>query len=527
MADGFDALSRTAPVPKMVQDFVVYFYRHIRERNIREIFVMYSHTFPHLSERFFKGVAWPPVEAVSHLVDNDHVFCMLYKEMCFRHLHAAAKPTLAHRIASWENYREFFSVILSSHLNVQLPNQWLWDMVDEFVYQYQAFAQYRGNLSGKSIEELDVLAASPKVWDSQTVLQILNDLVSQSDIRGILSKPGGAEALYVGEGYDLQSNVQTMLGYFSLVGLLRVHSVLGDYVAGLQALAPLNPFNRRHLFTTKIAMSNITLFYYSAFAYLMLQRYLDAAKCLNFILGYISKVKAHHQRGPGYDQILKKNEQLYALLAISSALCPAVSRLVDENVQVLLREKYGEKVRLMNSGQPDAYEELFAYACPKFVSRRFVDPANPQGNANMEAYKPQLNQFLSVVEAQRHLPALKQFLRLYTSITLSKLASLAELDEASLRAQLALMHASTQVVTWNGGDALAGTPQPAGDLDFALERGEDGQEMVVVQESRAAGASGSAFLVSHIQKLQDIVTELEGIVLAPAPGASAPAVAAN
>lgn len=191
-----------------------------RERNIREIFVMYSHTFPHLSERFFKGVAWPPVEAVSHLVDNDHVFCMLYKvgpqgrglwegsqwsgltlrlpvdivrpsvrihsraiwrplkrtppthrtlaqEMCFRHLHAAAKPTLAHRIASWENYREFFSVILSSHLNVQLPNQWLWDMVDEFVYQYQAFAQYRGNLSGKSIEELDVLAASPKVWDSQ------------------------------------------------------------------------------------------------------------------------------------------------------------------------------------------------------------------------------------------------------------------------------------------------------------------------------------------------------------------------
>lgn len=29
------------------------------------------------------------------------------------------------------------------------------------------------------------------------------------------------------------------------------------------------------------------------------------------------RVKAHHQRGPGYDQILKKNEQLYALLAIS------------------------------------------------------------------------------------------------------------------------------------------------------------------------------------------------------------------
>lgn len=45
---------------------------------------MYSATFPHLSERFFKGVTWPPVEAVLHLVDGDHVFGLLYKEMYYR-----------------------------------------------------------------------------------------------------------------------------------------------------------------------------------------------------------------------------------------------------------------------------------------------------------------------------------------------------------------------------------------------------------------------------------------------------------
>ena len=32
----------------------------------------------------------------------------------------------------------------------------------------------------------------------------------------------------------LQSNVRRMLGYFALVGLLRVHSILGDYTAALQ-----------------------------------------------------------------------------------------------------------------------------------------------------------------------------------------------------------------------------------------------------------------------------------------------------
>lgn len=26
---------------------------------------------------------------------------------------------------------------------MMLPNLWLWDMVDEFVYQFQSFSQYR------------------------------------------------------------------------------------------------------------------------------------------------------------------------------------------------------------------------------------------------------------------------------------------------------------------------------------------------------------------------------------------------
>lgn len=70
---------------------------------------MYSHTFPHLSERFFKGSTWPAVESVLHLVDSDHVFGLLYKEMYYRHLYASTKPTIEQRMDSWDNYRELFS----------------------------------------------------------------------------------------------------------------------------------------------------------------------------------------------------------------------------------------------------------------------------------------------------------------------------------------------------------------------------------------------------------------------------------
>lgn len=44
-----------------------------------------------------------------------------------------------------------------------------------------------------------------------------------------------------------------MLGYFSLVGLSRVHGLIGDYYTSLQALYPINPFQQKHLCTTKVA----------------------------------------------------------------------------------------------------------------------------------------------------------------------------------------------------------------------------------------------------------------------------------
>jgi translation initiation factor 3 subunit L len=340
----------------MVQDFVVYFYRHIRERNIREIYTMYSHTFPTLSERFFKGAAWPRAELIAPLVDHDHVFCMLYRELYFRHVYASGQPTLEQRRESWDNYRELFGVVLNSNLNMQLPNGWLWDMVDEFVYQFQTHLQYRGRLAGKGTEEVEALRAAEGVWDATAVIAFLSELAARSRIREELAAPGGAEALHASKGYTAtSSNVLRMLGYFSLVGLLRAHCVLGDHSAGLAALAPLNPYDRRSLFATEISMAAITMFYYSGFAYLALHRWLDAARTFNFGLGYVAKVKGHHARGAAYDQILKKNEQMYALLAVAVALCPAAARSLDEAVAGQLREKRGDKIRAMQSGSDNLY----------------------------------------------------------------------------------------------------------------------------------------------------------------------------
>jgi len=66
-----------------------------------------------------------------------------------------------------------YQVVLHGVVNMQLPNQWLWDMVDEFVYQFQSFCQYRAKMKNKTEQEIALLRQYDQVivigkhYDSQ------------------------------------------------------------------------------------------------------------------------------------------------------------------------------------------------------------------------------------------------------------------------------------------------------------------------------------------------------------------------
>lgn len=55
-------------------------------------------------------------------------------------------------------------------------------MLDEFVYQFQSFAQWRSNPKAKAEEELDLLAEAQQIWSSYSVLNVLYSLVQKSGI---------------------------------------------------------------------------------------------------------------------------------------------------------------------------------------------------------------------------------------------------------------------------------------------------------------------------------------------------------
>jgi len=507
--EGERGYSQDVYVPEVVKQFVSYLYKHIREKKIYDIQSMYEASFNKITEKHYKNSPWPAVEAVAQFANNDHLFGLLYNELTFRHIYAKLNPTMEQRFDSWKNYSELFNYLLNeSNLDVELPNQWLWDMIDEFIYQFQSFCQFRSKLKGRPMEEITLLKNNPQVWNTTTVINYLQSFVSKSQIVQILEKDkqGQTNETSNGTADSSSNNALKMLGYFSLIGLLRVHCLLGDYHLALKTVAAVD-VNTRGLLT-KVTACHVTFFYYLGFVYMMMRRFVDAIKTFSNILLYINRIKQYNSRSQAqFDQMMKKNEQMYALLSICLVLCP---QRVDENVHSYLRDKFSDKSQRLTKGDEAAFDELFIFGCPKFVSpsppnfaQIIEDPVkNPAGNTNQDPLKLQKSLFWQEFQNESALPTIRSFLKLYTTIDTGKLSKFLEIDEKTLRTQLLAYKHKMRGLQWSGGSPLTGEMTPSSDIDFFID-----QDMIHIQDSKVQ-RKYSEFFIRHINKFESIINDL-------------------
>ena len=96
------------------------------------------------------------------------VYRYWFSELYFRHMYMLANgPGHQDRVESFHNYCEMFNYIINPEdkvpVNLELPNQWLWDIIDEFIYQFQNYSQYRSKLQSKSQEEIALIQVNKLV----------------------------------------------------------------------------------------------------------------------------------------------------------------------------------------------------------------------------------------------------------------------------------------------------------------------------------------------------------------------------
>lgn len=491
-------------VPDIIKSFLTYFQKSITEQNVYEIQNAYENGFNKLTERFFKTSPWPEAEVVAPIVQNDHLFLILYKELFYRHIYARVQngPTLEQRFESYYNYCNLFNYILNADgpVHLELPNQWLWDIIDEFIYQFQCFSIYRCKVNKKSEDEISFLRANPKIWNVHSVLNVLHSLVDKSNINKQLEvySMGGDPDSVAGEFG--QHSLYKMLGYFSLVGLLRLHSLLGDYYQALKILECID-FNKKSMYS-RVPACQITTFYYVGFAYLMMRRYQDAIRTFSNVLLYIQRTKQMFQaRVQMYDQITKMNDKMYTLLAICLVLHPM---RIDESVHSQLREKFQDKMLRMQKGDIEEFTNNFSFACPKFLS-----PVPPNYDAvaainHKEPFLLQLRVFIEEVTQQIILPTIRSFLKLYTTLPLSKLAIFMDMTEDELKTHLmCFKHKMKNLVWTKGTSGLEGEFQSASEVDFYIDK-----DMIHIADTKVARRYGD-FFIRQIHKFEEITRNLK------------------
>ncbi|KAH9991984.1 eukaryotic translation initiation factor 3 subunit 6 [Russula compacta] len=515
-----------AQIPDAVKRFIVHFHQAVLENNLAEITVSYDNGWNRLTEKYYAKTEWPEAEVIAPLVNDDQLFLILYRELYYRHVYSRLQPDIDDRFHSYENSCELFNYLLNSEdgpVPLQLPEQWLWDIVDEFIYQFQSFYVWRSRVKTKTEEELVMLADGSQVWSAYSVLNVLYSLIQKSKINEfIVAKQQGKSEAEIAEivGDYGSLPLYHMLGYFSLIGLLRVHVLLGDFTLALKVVENVE-LNQKNPFT-RVTACHVATYYYVGFCFIMLRRYPDAIRVFVQILNFILRMRQYHTRSYQYDQINKTADRMYALFAICNALSP--SRL-DDNILNIVKDRYGDQFAKLSRGDEGlpAFEELFLYACPKFISAN-PPPYNDQEQLAAYAEEPpaepaqrHLALFLADVRSQAAVPTLRSFLKLYTSLDAAKLAGFLDADEEEMVQQMMAVKAASRSVSRVGNERnlLDGQMISTSDMDFVIN-----ENMVHISEV-TVGRRFAGWFIRNTEHAQRVLDGVKNGPLPLAPQAAA------
>jgi len=501
-------------VPGPVMDFLIRLRSALEQSNLIELQYLYDEAFPELTAQFYEQRPWPNVKMATELVRGNFSFGILYGELHYRHIYAKLQPSRAVRSDSYFNYCHLFNIIVSAQtpIQLQLPHKWMWDIIDEFIYQFQNCSLLKMRI-GKNAPKPEELQELERTWNVHSVLNVLHSLIDKSNIIEQLKVLNAGGDPHEAGGEFGNHPLYRMLGYYSLIGLLRLHSLLGDYHRAIRGLenVDLNRQMMRNLSFVKALACQTTTYYYVSFAYMMMRRYSDAIRTSTSLLAYLQRAKPPtHQHLKTFQQELveKQTDQMYVLLALCLALHP---QRIDESVMTQMQDKFGETYAKLQRGDIAEFENQFKFICPKFVSAapnfdsdgNFIESTTPRH----EPVKQQTKIFLEEVEEQLPLLTIRSYLKLYKTMSIEKLAGFLKVDREKLEESLLCFKHKKQsmVCQKDSPTALDGELMSGSDVDFYIDR-----DMIYIADTKVARRYGDYFM-RQIHKFEDLYKVVKNI----------------
>jgi translation initiation factor 3 subunit L len=402
-----------------------------------------------------------------------------------------------------------------------IPADWVYDIVNEFVYFFQAFHEQRAVYEracreGAPSSDASLEKALHTAWAPHEVISVLRRAIDASGLNEQLKaakSKGAAMSRAEMEGEWMVPEITQLAGAFSLVCLVRVEAKLGDHASAVEAARHLTanfsgPFAR-------VPRGHLSLHSYLGFSLMMLGRFADAARTVSSILLLVHRTSALLAEGGTASRFMKKTaEKMLALLALCEALSPGSP--IDELVRRKVRDRFSAKMDAIEAGGDEAESalaELFQATAPAFIDASWPPVAVLEG-AGEEDETPgaQLAHthrrvFLASASARvAHLSGLRPLLKLYTSIDLPKLSRLAGVSEERARASLFAL----KLQSWQQQQAASKAEEDVAADDVAraccdpvhfFVGGETGMMVEVDMREQRAGKDVTAVLARHTMAL--------------------------
>jgi len=409
--------------------------------------------FRELSVAYYSSTEYPKYESLPF--EPNATFMLLYNELYYRHILEELKSEEEYVVGiqeyqdSFQNFVDLFNMLIDigesdGKKKLHLPAEWVWDIINSFTNQYHEYHK---------LEDLPEQGERNKdVWNAKSVLKYLHFLSEQAGFR--LDQPLNEEFLKLINVPMRSRDACFLAGFYSLCGLLRIHSSMGDYESGLAAARLIFVYMDRH--SVHSITFKLDSYFYRGFCLFMLRRWKDAEKMLDYVYSVGSAQRWSQKNATSTEHGQKQVERSKCLLAILAACFNSRGKKHRGDEQDLEEEVQDLKDSLTTQ------EENFASFTQTF-QKGVTFLSELQLKKQSECFVRLLNDIRN--------KQLKTLLDLYTTISLDKLRVHMNktMDQSDL--ECALLHQKLQMEIENTmADSRSGELVEQNTLDFHVDR---------------------------------------------------------
>lgn len=425
----------------------------LEKNSAKQLLEQYA-KFRELSVAYYNSTEYPKYETLPF--KPNAIFMLLYNELYYRHILEELKTEEEYVVGiqeyqdSFQNFIDLFNCLIEvgdseGEKQLYLPAEWVWDIINSFTNQYHEYHK---------LEEVQQQGEqkSKDVWNPKSVLKYLHFLSEQAGFG--LDQPMNEDFTKLINVPMRSRDACFLAGFYSLCGLLRVHTSMGDFESGLAAARLIFVYMERH------SLHSITFkldcYFYRGFCLFMLRRWKDAEKMLDYVLTVGSAQRWSQKNATSTEHGHKQVERSKSLLAILAACFNSRGKRHRNDEQDLEEEVQNLRFSLLTQ------EENFATFTKTFLKGATF--------LSEEQQKKQSECFVRLLNDIRN-KQLKTLLDLYTTISLDKLRVHVNKTMDQKELECALLHQKLQMEIENTmADSRTGELVEQNTLDFHVDR---------------------------------------------------------